>query len=286
MFPVLLRIGPMRFYTYGVFIVVGMIASLFVMWKRGRELHFDEKQLFDAVFSMGLWVLVVSRLTYILLHWPQFGFDVLSWLNIAGQPGFEWSGGLIGLLFGAVRQSGERRWDVFSLLDVMVTALAILQVFLGLGAFFNGSGIGLPTSFLGVQFPGLLDQRHPVQLYEAFLYLLLFVMLWWLEYVYRTIAWYKGRRSEAQSGFLFCIYLIGYGLIAFATSLLRDSSGLVGGLWIISLIRIGWALTGVWLLYSRAGTRIAWAEVLRESVNKQLVLPLKRWRRNMRGRGE
>lgn len=260
MFPVIFSIGPFTLYTFGVFMFLAFFLALFVIYKRGKELHFDEEQLFDGVFAVLFWMLLGSRLLYVASHFKDFGFEVWQWFNLIGRPGFWYFGGLLGGVVGIARQAKIRKWDMYQFGDVMVTGLALAHIVVALGMFFNGSGYGHPTeSFLGMTFPGLYDRRHPVQLYEAGLYIGVFWFLWWAEGAYRTFAWYKGGRSQANSGFITGSFFITQGLVSLGLSLLRPAFISFYGVRLEVVGYAFWLLFGVWVLINRSGLK--WAQV-------------------------
>jgi prolipoprotein diacylglyceryltransferase len=237
-----------------------MIAFMFVVWKRGRELHFSEEELFDTVWKVLIVMFIAGRLGYVLLHGDSFGLNVFQWVNVLGKPGFLYYTGLIGAVAAIRWQARENRWDSYAVADVLVTAGALGLGILALGSFFNGSGYGKPTElFVGVNFPGLYDRRHPVQLYEVVLYGLLFLFLWRVEEHYRTFQWYKGNRSEANSGFMAAFFCIIQGFIGLVLYPLRS------GLWVGTVRIDGWfhlvlMIVGVMVLGSRSGSK--WNEVV------------------------
>jgi phosphatidylglycerol---prolipoprotein diacylglyceryl transferase len=78
--------------------------------------------------------------------------------------------------------------SLLTLLDLVSLPTSLAAVFIRIGNFFNQEILGKKTdSFLGVLFLNPADGslpaiRHPAQLYEAFFYLLLFLVLLYLSY--------------------------------------------------------------------------------------------------------
>jgi len=229
--------------------------GLFVIWKRGKELHYEEKDLFDALFSVVWWMFVGARIGYALVHFSDFGLNIGHWLNVFTKPGWYFPGALIAAGFAFIAESGKRKWDLFQLLDVAVAGLALMQSIIALGMFLSGLGYGIPTNlFVGMQFPGVFDRRYPVQLLEALSLGGCFIYLWRAESVYRTYSWYKKNRSQAASGFLVSVYLIWWGMTATIGALLRTPElvlyGIPGGVLIPFLLG---TVGGILLLLSRSG---------------------------------
>lgn len=254
MLPVLIGIGPFKLYTYAVALLAGLIAFFFVIWKRGRELHFDEDTLLEAVLIIGFWTVIGARLAYVfLVQWGQFGFNLAKWAALVKAPGL-WYPAMLLVGAGVVWwQAKLRRWDFWSLTDVLLTAFCCLQIFLAWGRFFNGSGYGIAANnFLGLRFGGLLDKHLPVQLIEAVGYWLLYYWLTYLENHYRTFGWYKGSRSEAQSGFVTAVYLMAAGMFELVLTPVKLPLAVWFGLRVDALAAFGIFLAGVFVLYHRS----------------------------------
>ena len=269
MLPVLFRLGPFTLYTYGVFLVLAMLAALFVAWKRGRELYFDEKELFDVIFSVVLVMLFTARLGYVITKFEIYGFNIIDWLNVIGKPGILYEAGLLGGLVALYIYARKLSWDFFSLADVLVVSLTMGLIFMSIGAFLNGSGYGNPTDlFVGVTFPGLYEKRHPIQLYSLVSYIAMFILLWRLEYVYRTIPWYRGKKSEAHTGFISSTFLVIHGLIGLMTSILGPGFSVFNVRidWMFYLIMLG---SGVFILVNRSDVKVVEAISNKVSVKRK-----------------
>lgn len=253
MWPILIQIGPVRLDTIVLFLILALLTFFYVVWRRGRDLHFDEGTLFDAVLIGLFWFLIGSRIGYIMVHQPEIE-RIHDWINIIGKTGFWFPSGL---LVGGVamwRQANKRKWDVFTLTDVVTPALALAQAILALGAFFNGTGYGQVTEwFFGVQFPNLFDKRVPIQLLEMIWFSGLFALLWWLEGAYRTFSWYKGTKSEARSGFVSAVYVLGMGLGLWWFNLVRPVTIRLMGVAVEPLVYFSLFIMGGVLLYGRWG---------------------------------
>ena len=102
----------------------------------------------------------------------------------------------------------------------MCPAIPLGYTFGRLGNFINGELYGRVTTVpWGMYFP--LDPthqlRHPSQLYEAFFEgILLFIILWSL------------RETKFFDGFLFSLYLIGYGLVRIFIEFVREPDSQLG----------------------------------------------------------
>ena len=257
MLPVLLSIGPITIYSYGVFLFFGFLFGLFVIWKRSREEHFEEDQIFDSILATGLYALLGARIVYIFFHFNLFGLNPLSWLNLIGKPGFSVFGALIGGFLAAFLQTKKRKWNFFEFADILILGATLTYVFGWLGAFLNGSSVGIVTeSFVGGAFQGVYDQRHPVQLYGVILYLVLFIYLWWVEGKYRTFEWYSGGKAGAKEGFIFFNFFLFSGFIGIILTVFTQATISLLGLSIDIWLYTTMLFVGLVGLYRRSGREL------------------------------
>lgn len=254
MLPVLVSIGPITIYTLLLIMLLAVVAFFYVVWRRGRDLHFEEVALFDTVLVALVWFFIGARIGYILLHINDFSIHPTYWVNIFGKPGLWLPTGWLAGTMSLYLQARHRKWDFYLLTDVVVPAAALVQTLMAFGAFLNGTGYGRETMWwIGVQFPHLYEKRLPIQLVEMLWFGGLYACLWWVEGAYRTFSWYKGNKSEARSGFVTACYLIGAGLGLWLMSLLRAQATLLFSIaiepWLYMVVSFG----GVYLLYRRWG---------------------------------
>jgi phosphatidylglycerol---prolipoprotein diacylglyceryl transferase len=281
MLPVLLSLGPVTIYTFGVMLAISLLLSFYVVWKRGKELYFNEEELFDSLFIILGVFLIGSRLGYVMVHFDEFGFNVFSWLNIIGKPGFIYITGFLAGMAAAFWQAKIRKWDYYATSDVLVVGLALSLSIMSLANFFNGSGYGAQTqSFIGVQFAGLYEKRIPVQLFEFVFYGLLFTFLWRLEATYRTIGWYKGSRSEANNGFITALFLIAQGVIGLGVLLFREGELLFSGFTIDIPVYFFIALGGIALLLNRSDLNFNTTTVFQDFSEKLRTLRVRNEKRD------
>lgn len=259
MFPTLFRLGQFELKTWVVFAVLALLTSSFVLWKKVREEHYDVDEVFDG-FLLSLFIgVVVSRLSFVISHFSEFGLMPLRWLDLMGRPGGYFVVGLVaaGLFF--YRFAGNKRWDQFEVLDFAVTAATLAQFWLSLGSFFDGAGYGIATTLpWGVVFPGVFDKHHPVQLYWGVTYLLLFMYLSWVEYRYRLFGWYRGGKSFAQTGFITAVWCMVIGLAGLAFGFVTPGLSSFG-VRIDLIASVVVVLFGAALLWQRSGNQWPWS---------------------------
>jgi len=254
MFPILFELGPVKFYTFTIFLILAFFASTYVFWRKGREEHYQEDELFDAFLQALFWGVLWSRIGFVALHLDAFGLQPLNWINVIDLPGYSTLFGLIAAAWSLYKSAKSQKWDEYEVLDFGVIAVTLATAILWLGSFFSGADFGTPTSLpWGVQFPNVFDKRHPLQLYGFLAYLLAFLYLFWAESRYRTFSWYRARKDSAQSGFLFCAFCIFWGVIGTVLWFFSPTKVFYFGVPVEQVIRIFIVFFGAVKMFHRSG---------------------------------
>ena len=129
-------------------------------------------------------------------------------------------GGAIGVLVATVMFCRKHTINFWNFADLFAAAIPLGYTFGRIGNFINGELYGrVTTAPWGMYFP--LDPyrqlHHPSQLYEAFFEgIVLFALLWSI------------RKKKCFDGFLFSLYLIGYGTVRFFIEFYREPDPQLG----------------------------------------------------------
>lgn len=213
MSPILFTIGAFNVYAFGFFLSLAFLFSTFIVWKNAKEKLMEEEYL-DAFLFTCLIALISSRITYIIFHFSDFGLNILKYIVVIEAPGLSLSGGLFGgviALFWFTRRKREEFWQ---LLDLFSFAGCFALVLSKIGEQLAGAGFGRETNFLlGVKIAGLTGRRHPVELYEAILFTILTIILF---FVYRKV-----KRKIYPSGLVSYIFGVGLAVIIFLLEFLK-----------------------------------------------------------------
>ena len=200
--PVLFSSGSISIAWYGVFFASGFFLGFQVMrWVYERE----EKtyQSLDRIFVyMVLGAVLGARIGHCLFYDPAYYLaNPLEIIKI-WEGGLASHGGTVGMIIAIYVYA--RQTDGISfiwLLDRMTIPVALGSFFIRLGNFFNSEIIGLPsTQPWAIVFSRVDDlPRHPAQLYEAMVYLFLFILLFSL---------YKKYGKELRPGLLISLLML------------------------------------------------------------------------------
>lgn len=173
MIPVLLDLGFIKIYTFGVFLVLAFLWTAYFVWKNVQLTSFKENQVFDGLFiSLGVG-LVVARIVYIAFHFNDFGFDPLKYALINGYPGLSLFGGMVGFFGALYLFCLSQKLRFLDMCDYIVAPLFLALAIGKMGSFFAGVEVGSRTEFfLAIKYTNFDGLRHLTAFYEGLLFFL------------------------------------------------------------------------------------------------------------------
>lgn len=208
MYPILITLGSIKIYSYGLLILLGFSAGSFYIWREGKN-EFHQEQLLDTVLVVTVAALLGARLLYIVTHFIDFYFNPLRWFHFYLYPGFSFWGGFLGGMAGAIWYTKKRRISFWRMADFLVLGAAVGQIFGQIGCFLNGCTIGKASSLpWAMTTLGFLEKRHPVALYDTSAALLVFLV------ILRVNHWIFARRKlrEGIAGLAFITLTAAFSL--------------------------------------------------------------------------
>ena len=144
MHPVLLKLGPLTVYTYGVFVASGFLAALACTMREARRKGLDAQVIPDLGLAVLLGAVVGARLLYVGInpgHFLEHPLDIfMIWKGGLVFSGGDVLGGVLGYL--AMRRRGQ---PILPWLYAVAPGLALGQAIGRLGCFFAGCCYGRPS---------------------------------------------------------------------------------------------------------------------------------------------
>lgn len=217
--PILFIVFNHPVYSYGFFIVVGLVLATCGFSAVARRENIGLK---DSVYMMMLVFvcgILGAKLISIIAHPEKVSYSIQSFgtFFFISRRGFSFHGALFGAIFGLWIFSREMKMPLLRVLDLVAPFGAFAYAVGRIGCFFNGCCIGIKTfGFLGVSFlqssyipEPKTDTYNPVQLYDSFLNVCLFLFL--LEMSAR----------KKYDGQVFLWYVFAYSFIRFFIDFLR-----------------------------------------------------------------
>ncbi len=231
-----INLGPVTLHYYSLMFMLAFGLGYYLMTVIYRKDGVDEK----LVEPLFIWTLVGTilgaRLGHVIFYQPElFREDFWSvFLPIRTKPELEFTGfaGLashgatIALIFTTLYYSLKIiKKNPFWVYDRIGIVVSLGGAFVRIGNFFNSEIVGKPTpedSPFAVLFPqqsleyGPIVPRYPTQLFEAFGYVCLFILLWIL---------YNKTDKKYQQGWLFGLFFLILWLIRFVVEFFKEPQG-------------------------------------------------------------
>jgi len=189
MLPILFKFGPITIYSFGFVLGLGFFLTIFMAWRRLKDIGLTEEKILDMlILATGAGVFF-SWIIFRLQNYPYRGVSL-------------W-GGLVG--FGIVVWwfCKKEKWDFGQILDELTFSLAPFGVIFNIGLFLDGSGPGKPTSMpWGIFLPGNLFKSHPVSIFSAIFFFVVWLIILQIERDWRGWKWVKSK----DYGFIFLAF--------------------------------------------------------------------------------
>ncbi len=239
MLPVL-KIGPLAIQTHGLILLLGLWFGLLISEKLARiEQKVDPNSIYNLALTSLISGIIGARLFYaaqspeIFLQQPLSLFSLNS--TMLDLLGGVVTAGIVSLIF-AQRQ----KLPLWPTLDALTPLFCVMAIAIGLAHFASGDAFGTPARlpwsiYLWGEF------RHPTQLYETLLALIISFLVW------------PRNRKDAVPGFRFLVFVVlhAFGRI-FLETFRGDSTMIFGSLREAQVI--AWVALAVSL--SLIGTRL------------------------------
>ncbi len=244
MYPVIVRVGPVTIYSFGLMMALAfLVAGVVVTRELGRK-GLDAAHGSSIVFWAAVGGLIGARLWVIADDLGGFLAAPLDF--VFSGAGFVWYGGLLGGLVSVtwyVRRHGLP-WLVTA--DCIAVALPLGHAIGRIGCQLAGDGdwgtetalpwaMAYPNAIIGWDYPPGV-RVHPTPVYEALLYGGVFAVLW------------SVRVRLAQPGAMLALYFVLAGAARFCVEFVRIEPPVLWGLTGAQVFSLGLLAVGVGLL--------------------------------------
>jgi prolipoprotein diacylglyceryl transferase len=242
--PVLLEIFGLKIHWYGALFATAILSGLQVMkWifiQEKVKLELLDSGLIYCVFG----IIIGARLGHCLFYDP--GFYLSNPLKILAiwEGGLASHGGFLGVIIALYFFQRKHKIEYFWLLDRIAISTALFGFFVRFANFMNSEIIGTQTDVPWAVVFARIDllPRHPAQLYEAFSYLSIFLLL---------ILLYRFSNIKKQSGALLGVFLVTVCAARFAIEFVKvKQAAYTSEVWINTgqALSIPFFVVGIYLL--------------------------------------
>ncbi len=186
---------------YALTFVVGYQILLYIFNKE----KVDSKILDSLTIYVILGTIIGARLGHCLFYDPSYYLSNPIEIIKIWEGGLASHGGAIGIILSIwlfTRKHKKNNISMLWILDRLVIVVALGGLFIRIGNFFNSEIYGIPTNVPWAVIFSLNDEipRHPTQLYEGFVYFIIFLLLFSL--------YKKTNLKNIKQGFLFGLFLV------------------------------------------------------------------------------
>jgi phosphatidylglycerol:prolipoprotein diacylglycerol transferase len=243
--PILLELGPITIYSYGVLLAAAYLIGLYMAARRARAAGLDANKVLD----LGIWVIIKALL--FVVEFEQFTSSWDEFMTLLRSGGVFY-GGLIAAVLVCIYQLRKHKLPLWTSGDLFAPGIALGYMVGRLGCLMAGCCYGKPTDVawaitftdpaanLNVGTP-LNVPLHPTQVYESAAGLIIFGLLLLIE-----------RRGRSFPGRTFWLFVLLYSISRFVIEFYRgDDRGMVAALstsQLISIVLAPLSLIMLWYL--------------------------------------
>jgi phosphatidylglycerol:prolipoprotein diacylglycerol transferase len=237
---IFLNLGPLAIHWYSVMFIIAFSLGYYLI----KKIYINDNKSIELVEPLFIYIvmgtLIGARLGEVIFYsWNYYQnnlveiflpikkdindslfFGIIDGWKFVGYRGLASHGAAIGIMIAMfIYKSKFKFSSVLWIFDRIAIPITIGGMFVRIGNFFNSEIVGNYTeSNFGVVFlnNGEIFPRHPAQLYEAFGYLLLFILL-------RQLYWKTELKNK--TGFLFGVFLTSLFSIRLLVEYIKESQG-------------------------------------------------------------
>jgi len=192
MLPVLLHVGSLTVYSYGVLVAAGVLLGLWYARHQAAQHGLNPDDVWNLGIYMVLVALIVAKVWLVLSAWDYYRANPREIFSMTVlQSGGTFYGGVVGAMATIIIYTYVKRIPILPLLDTFAFAVPLGHSVGRLGCLLAGCCYGKPTSVpwaitfkneLAEQIAGtpLHTPLHPTQLYESAAEFLNFLIIVWL----------------------------------------------------------------------------------------------------------
>lgn len=235
MHPILLKLGPLNIYSYGVMVAVGFSIVAFLVYRRAADFGVSRDMMIDYLILVLVSGVVGARILYVLLNFGYYKAYPIEILNLS-KGGLIWYGGFAAAILASMWFTKRKRLDLWSIADLFAPYIALGQAFGRIGCYLNGCcyGIPAPKNFI-------FGRTHPAQIYSSILLFIIFVVL---------LKWQAARRFKGE---IFMSYCMLYSCKRFLIEFMRaDNPRIFLGLTISQLVSAAVLITALYIFKIKA----------------------------------
>ena len=244
--PEIFRIGSFAVRWYGLLFASSFFFGYIIMNKMFKNEKLGEDVLDRLTIYMAVGTIVGARLGHCLFYEPSYYLKNPLEILMIWHGGLASHGAGIGILLAIWYFARKERKDYLWVMDRIVITVALAGFFIRMGNLMNSEIYGVETTVpWGFVFlrNHEVAPKHPTQIYEAFAYLAIFVLLYKLYWV---------KKGEHLQGLLISLFLVLVFTSRFFIEFLKEDQVAFEATMKINMgqwLSIPFIVAGLWGLY-------------------------------------
>jgi len=210
MFPIICKIGPITFYSYGLLLAIAVVVSSIFASMRARVENIDPEIIFNLCALSFIFGIIGARIFYIIENFHYYFKNPFEIIMLQ-HGGLSWYGGLFAGIIFAAFYIKKRNLALYKIFDLISPFLALGQAIGRIGCLLNGCCFG------SVYISGLYFWAHnliiiPIQIISSGILILIFLILRLFQ------------NKPHREGQIFFLYLLLYALKRFFVEFWRKDN--------------------------------------------------------------
>lgn len=228
-------IGPVYIYYYGVIIMLGALAALWLAIREAKYRELDSEIVWDVVPWLLIAGIIGARLWHVLTPSKSMGAGIdyyfsnpIEILKIR-KGGLGIPGGILGGIIALIIYCRKKKLNFFTWADIIVPGVALAQAIGRWGNFINQELYGSPTDLPWAIHIDEANRLPEYMQYETYHPMFLYESLWNLMNMFLLLVLERQYKDKLLPGDLLFTYLIVYPWGRFLLEFMRLDTSLVGG---------------------------------------------------------
>lgn len=213
--PIAFSLGGIRVFWYGILFATAILLGLEIMKWIYKQENKNLAQLDSIFLYVVIGIVIGARLGHCLFYEPKYYLSHPLEILYISNGGLASHGGGLGALLGIYFYKKKHSLNFLWFLDRIALPTAVFAFFVRLGNFANSEILGKVTDVSWAVVFTRVDKlpRHPAQLYEAFSYLLIALILFVI---------YTKFRDRLKEGFFFGLFLTLVFIVRFLVEFVKE----------------------------------------------------------------
>jgi phosphatidylglycerol:prolipoprotein diacylglycerol transferase len=234
MYPILVSIGPLRLYSYGLMLAIAFLTAAHFAVRRSYLFNIPKEIINNLTLLIIIAGVIGARIVYVIMNLNYFRAHRLE-IFMINRGGLVFYGGFILAFIASVIFVRINKISLLDTADLLAPFIALGHSIGRIGCFLNGCCYGKQTHcIIGVKFPGTEVKVWPTQLISSCGLFIIFLVLFCLQ------------QKRKFKGEIIFSYLTIYGIFRFLEDFLRgDLTSIFYFLTTTQTISIGFIIVGL-----------------------------------------